>query len=102
MRNMTGRFRPSFNAGVQMFTTRQSSPGAPSMPLTRSRIIVNSAAPPGTWGAFDPHDVASRTPAHGAGLVGGMNRFFPVVLPPYGTPRNILMPSGDVRPRTLP
>src|SRR5262249_55175534 len=48
-----------------------------------------------------PHSRQSRTPAHGLGFAGGMNRFLPAVDPPYGTPLNTLIPSTLV-PRILP
>src|SRR6185436_9745383 len=42
-----------------------------------------------------------RAPVHGAGLRGGMNRFFPAVSAPYRMPRQILTPGLTV-PRTTP
>jgi hypothetical protein len=38
---------------------------------------------------------------HGTGFVGGMKRFVPAVVPPYGMPLKMLMPSLAV-PRTRP
>ena len=70
---MTGRLRPSPSAGVNTFSTRQSSPSAgPS----------GREAAPTVCGAVGPQARASRMPVHAAGLVGGMNRFVPAVVPP--------------------
>src|SRR5438093_2509587 len=88
--NITGRFRPSFTAGVQTLRTRQSSPsaGRPSV-ATASRAGAGgvSGLP---CGALGPYARASRTPVHRAGSTGGMNRFLPAVVAPYGIPLNVL------------
>src|SRR6185295_8072411 len=44
---------------------------------------------------------ASRTPVHLAGSTGGMKRFLPAVLAPYGMPLKVLMPPAST-PRTRP
>ena len=71
---MTGRFAPLPSAGVNTFSTRQSSlsAGAP-VPVAAALTV---------WGAVEPNASASRVPVHGAGLVGGMKRFLPDVVPP--------------------
>src|SRR5215471_690720 len=82
----TGRFPPPRD-GVQTFSTRQSS------------LCAGPLRP--VCGAVGPYSSASRTPVHLAGLTGGMNRFAPDVLAPYGIPLKTLM-SPATLPRILP
>src|SRR5271166_5748394 len=100
--NITGRSPPAPTAGVQTFSTRQSSPSAGSP----SPEIVRPPAGPGCadgslWGALCPYARASRTPAHFAGSTGAMKRFAPAVLAPYGMPLKTLIPLLST-PRILP
>ena len=71
---ITGRFRLSPPPCVKTFSTRQSSLAAGRVagggPLRR------------LCGELGPYASASRVPAHGVGFVGGMKRFFPLVVPP--------------------
>src|SRR5512140_253774 len=80
--NITGRFFPSFTAGVQILSTRQSSPsvGRPAAATAISDVVRRT--PGSVCGALGPHANASRTPLHFAGSTGGMKRFFPAVLAP--------------------
>src|SRR6267378_728542 len=96
---ITGRLRPAPSPGVKTFRTRQSSS---SLPRPWPEVDPCAGRAPGlVCGALGPYANASRTPVHGAGLVGSMNRFFPLVGPPYGIPLKILMSSTEV-PRTRP
>src|SRR5688572_33344351 len=98
---VTGRFRPSPTAGVQTFSTRQSSPSAGRPAAATASADVARRVPGSVCGALGPNASASRTPAHFAGLAGAMKRFFPAVLAPYGTPLNTLIPPTSA-PRILP
>ena len=99
--NITGRLRLSFTAGVQMFSTRQSSPSAGSPAAATAIADAARRAPGSVCGALGPYARASRTPVHFAGAAGGMNRFAPPVLAPYGTPLKTLMPRTS-SPRMRP
>src|SRR6266545_6215585 len=99
--NITGRLRPSLIAGVQMFSTRQSSLSL-GRPAAATAIGDTDRFAPGCiCGALGPYAIASRTPAHFAGATGGMKRFLPAVLAPYGMPLNTLIPFAST-PRTRP
>src|SRR6266567_8942376 len=81
--NITGRLRPSLMAGVQTFSTRQSSPSAGRFePETVNAPGAGAGAAGSRCGALWPYSRASRTPVHFAGSVGGMKRFAPAVLAP--------------------
>jgi len=53
------------------------------------------------WGALCPYPRTSRTSLQSAGSTGGMKRFEPVELAPYGIPLKILIPLLST-PRILP
>src|SRR6516162_10838683 len=100
--NITGRLRLSLSAGVHTFSTRQSSPSAGSFsPATVSAPAAGGGAAGSRCGALGPYSSASRTPVHRTGSVGGMNRWLPVLLAPYGMPLKILMPPAST-PLTFP
>src|SRR5690242_13558969 len=94
---MTGRLRPSFSAGVQMFSARQSS----LMSLSKVHELNNGGNGLVTCGHIGANASASRTSVQGAGGCGGRKRPDPAVEAPYGMPLKVWMPSV-VTPRTLP
>src|SRR5439155_26683572 len=85
--------------GVHTFSTRQSS--LDGFDARFCMIWISGVLNPGSCGHDGPSSNASRVPAHGAGFVGGMNRFAPAVEAPYGMPLNVLIPF-TIRPRTFP
>src|SRR5579862_5019324 len=81
--NITGRLRPSLTAGVQTFSTRQSSPsGGRFAPEIVSAPAAGGGAVGSRCGALWPYSSASRTPVHAAGSAGAMKRLVPAVLAP--------------------
>src|SRR3954454_16871674 len=79
-----------------MLRYRQSSDGAGIRPLP-----VGPISAPTSWNAGLGKLTVSRTPDHGRGGFGALNRSLPSGGVAYGTPRNLTMPSSR-RPRTLP
>src|ERR1700730_3044317 len=99
---MTGRLARSPRPRVKTLSVRQSSLSgtvsrAPPRPANSGRCLSSG----GNCGACPAHASALRTPAHGAGLRGGMKRELPPGGAPYGTPLNALAPSAAV-PRIFP
>ncbi len=77
---MTGRFAPCSGPGDQTLRVRQSSvsgevSGGPEKSASSGRGVGRRPA----CGAWPVYSSTSRTPAHGAGLRGGMKRLAPDV-----------------------
>src|SRR5580704_459661 len=104
--NITRRLRSLLaagpTAGVQTLSTRQSSPSAGRFSPEMVRPPAGGGrAAESRCGALCPYASASRTPDQSAVSAGGMKRFGPAVLAPYGMPLKILMPLWST-PRILP
>src|SRR5216683_3742813 len=89
--SITGRLRPlspaGATAGVQTLRTRQSSPSAGRFSPEIVRAPAGGGGAAGSrCGALYPYAKASRTPLQSAGSAGGIKRFGPAVLAPYGIP----------------
>src|SRR5580658_2426911 len=97
---MTGRL-PASRPGVHRLSVRQSSLTGTLSGVPDRRDTSGRRWPKNACGACPAQSTASRTPPHGAGFRGGMNRFAPAVEAPYGTPLNTLMPSTTA-PLILP
>src|SRR5512141_3055668 len=93
IQNMTGRFAWSLMEGVHTFRFSISSPAKPSSQLYRNCSSLFFQDARGDGGATGPQASAGRTPAHGVGFRGGMNRFSPAVVSPYGIPLKMKTPS---------
>src|SRR5580692_8181970 len=69
--------------------------------LSAASFLANGDIPNGTCGQVSPNAFASRTPDHGRGGRGGMNRESPAVDAPYGMPKKrSTLPCA--RPSTVP
>src|ERR1041385_6523271 len=85
---ITGRFSPRFSSGVHTFKLRQSSLIGPFHSIT-STSGTRPPPSPRRCGHLGPNSPVSRTPVHGSGLTGGINRRRPAVDAPKGTPLNV-------------